>query len=329
MAYFMVLAGFALLLGGAEFLVRGAVAVAMKAGLSTLLIGMTVVGFGTSAPEFVVSLNASLDGVPGIALGNVVGSNIANVWLILGVAALFAPVVVDARAVMRDAMMLLGSTILFAWLCLMGTIGHVAGGILVFALFGYFLRSYLRERSNANASSHLHEREAKEFQDVEMKPWAAWASLLGGIAGVVYGADLLVSGGADIARAAGISEEVIGLTLIAFGTSLPELAASVVAARRGHTDVAIGNVIGSNLFNLLGVAGGVAAITTLPIPEQIRDFDLWVMIAATVMLLAYLTLGVKVKRRDGFVFVTIYCAYIAVQAIGVDSALTWLGVGLG
>lgn len=324
MIYLQLLAGFVLLLGGAEFLVRGAVAVAAKAGLSAMLIGMTVVAFGTSAPEFVVSLNAALDGVPGIALGNVVGSNIANVWLILGATALFAPVVVDARAVIRDAVMLMGSSILFAWLCMTGSIEQIAGGTMVLLLLGYFLYSYLRERGAGNASSHLHEREAEEFEDVKMGMPVAWLSLIGGLAAVAYGADLLVAGGSAIARDAGVSEEVIGLTLIAFGTSLPELAASGMAALRGHTDVAIGNVIGSNLFNLLGVAGGVAAVTTLPVPAQIQSFDLWVMMVATVMLLAYLVFGARLGRREGAVFFSLYCAYIAVQAFGVERAMVFL-----
>lgn len=321
MVYVQVIAGFVLLLGGAEFLVRGAVVVAARLGLSAMLIGMTVVAFGTSAPEFVVSLNAALDGVPGIALGNVIGSNIANIWLILGATALFAPVVVDTRAVIRDGLMLMGSSILFTWLCLVGTISHIAGGVLVVLLFGYFFRSYWRERSDGTASSHLHEREAEEFQDIKMGLPAAWVSLLGGLIGVAYGADLLVTGGSSIARDAGVPEEVIGLTLIAFGTSLPELAASSMAAWRGHTDVAVGNVIGSNLFNLLGVAGGVAAISTLPVPDQIRSFDLWVMMAATVMVLTYLAMGTRIGRREGAAFFLLYCAYIAVQAYGVDAAL--------
>ena len=325
MTYLQLLAGFVLLLGGAEFLVRGAVAVAAKMGLSAMLIGMTVVGFGTSAPEFVVSLNAAIDGSPGIAMGNVVGSNIANVWLILGVTALFTPMVVDTQAVIRDAMMLMGSTILFVFFCLFGTIEHIAGGGLILLLLGYFLRSYLRERADGAASAHLHEREAEEFQDIPMRPWAAWGSVLGGLAAVVYGADLLVGAGTTLARDAGVSEEVIGLTLIAFGTSLPELAASVMAAWRGHADVAIGNVIGSNLFNILGVAGGVAALTTLPVPEQIGGFDLWVMVAATFMILAYLTLSVRLRRRDGLLFVGIYGVYIFVQVMGVDRAMAWFG----
>ena len=325
MVYLMLLAGFVLLLGGAEFLVRGAVAVAAKAGLSPLLIGMTVVALGTSAPEFVVSLNAALDGSPGIALGNVVGSNIANVWLILGGTALVAPILVDTRAVIRDGLMLMGSSILFGWLCLSGSISQVAGGFMVALLLGYLLRSYLLERSNGSASAHLHEREASEFQDVEMGMGMSWLSLLGGLIAVAYGADLLVTAGSEIARGYGVPEEVIGLTLIAFGTSLPELAASVVAAWRGHTDVVIGNVIGSNLFNILVVAGGVSTIVPLSVPQQLLDFDLWVMLAATVMVLAYLAMGVRLGRRQGVLFLGIYGAYIASQAVGVDQVLGYLG----
>ncbi|MCR4376930.1 MAG: calcium/sodium antiporter [Rhodospirillales bacterium] len=322
MTYLQLLAGFALLFGGAEFLVRGAVLVASKLGLSAMLIGMTVVGFGTSAPEFVVSLNAAFDGSPGIAMGNVVGSNIANIWLILGVAALIAPVMVNTRAVIRDAMMLVGSTVLFALLCLFGIIEHIAGGILFLLLIGYFLWVYRQERTDG-AAAHLHEREAEEFQDVPMNIWVAWGSALGGLAALVYGADLLVGSGTVLARDAGVPEEVIGLTLFAIGTSLPELAASVTAAWRGHADVAIGNIVGSNLFNTLGVAGGVAALTTLPVPEQIAGFDLWVMVVATFMLLAYLTLSVRLRRRDGALFAGIYCAYIAAQIVGVDRLMAW------
>jgi len=325
MSYLQVVFGFVLLLGGAEFLVRGAVQVSVKLGLSTLLIGMTVVAFGTSAPEFVVSLNAALDGVPGIALGNVVGSNIANILLILGTAALLAPVVVDSRAVIRDGLMLTGASVLFTWLCLSGTIQQIAGGIMVMALLGYFLRSYLRERANGAASAHLHEREAEEFQDVEMSTGMAWLSLLGGLIAVSVGADQLVAGGSSIARSYGVAEEVIGLTLIAFGTSLPELAASVVAARRGHTDVVIGNVIGSNLFNTLGVVGGVSVILPLSVPAQLVRFDLWVMMAATLVILAYLAIGTRLGRREGVVFLGAYAVYIAAQGIGVERVLALMG----
>jgi len=325
MVYLQILAGFVLLLGGAEFLVRGAVQVAAKAGLSAMLIGMTVVAFGTSAPEFVVSLNASLDGASGLALGNIIGSNIANILLILGVTALFAPIVVDAKAVIRDALMVMGSSVLFAWVCLTGTISSMAGGFMFLILLGYFVMSYLRERKNHHSSADLHAREAEEVQDLEMSMSIAWLCLICGLAAVAYGADLLVTGGSDVARGFGVSEEVIGLTLIAFGTSLPELAASVMAALRGHTDVAIGNVIGSNLFNILCVGGGVSFIVPMTVPQQLQNYDLWVMIAATILLLVYLTLGKRLGRPDGLAFVAVYGLYITTQAVGVDKVLGMLG----
>jgi len=325
MVYLQVVAGFVLLLGGAEFLVRGAVQVAAKAGLSAMLIGMTVVAFGTSAPEFVVSLNASLEGASGLALGNIIGSNIANVLLILGVTALFAPIVVDAKAVIRDALMVMGSSVLFAWVCLTGTIGSMAGGFMFLILLGYFVMSYLRERKNHHSSADLHAREAEEVQDIDMSMPIAWLCLICGLAAVVYGADLLVTGGSEVARGFGVSEEVIGLTLIAFGTSLPELAASVMAALRGHTDVAIGNVIGSNLFNILCVGGGVSFIVPMTVPQQLQNYDLWVMIAATILLLVYLTLGKRLGRPDGLAFVAVYGLYITTQAVGVDKVIGMLG----
>ena len=324
MSYLQVIIGFVFLLGGAEFLVRGAVQVSVKAGLSALLIGMTVVALGTSAPEFVVSLSAALDGSPGMALGNVVGSNIANIWLILGATAFLAPIVVDTRAVIRDALMVTAATALFTWLCLMGSIEQIAGGVMLFALCAYFLRSYLREKAGGPASANLHEREAEEFQDIQMSSLMAWVSLIGGGIALAFGADQLVSGGSDIARGFGVPEEVIGLTLIAFGTSLPELAASGVAAWRGHTDVAIGNVIGSNLFNTLGVIGGVALITPLEVPEQLVRFDVWVMMAATMMILAYLAVGKRLARPEGLLFLCLYGLYIATQAVGVDDVLAWI-----
>lgn len=321
MIYLQIVIGFVLLLGGAEFLVRGAVFVSKKMGLSMLLIGMTVVAFGTSAPEFVVSLNAAMDGSSAIALGNVIGSNIANILLVLGATALLAPVVVDTRAVIRDGLMLTGASILFTWMCLTGTVERVAGGIMFFALIAYFARSYLRERKASVASASLHEREAEEFEDIQMSMGMAWLCLIGGLVAVSVGADQLVAGGSEIARNFGVSEEVIALTLIAFGTSLPELAASVVAARRGHTDVAIGNVIGSNLFNTLGVAGGVSMILPLSVPEQLINFDLWIMMGATLVILAYLALGTSMGRREGLMFLGAYGAYVAAQAVGVDHVL--------
>lgn len=320
-----VLGGLVLLAGAGEFLVRGAVNLALRLGIPALVVGLTVVAFGTSAPEYVVSLNAALADAPGIALGNVVGSNIANILLILGATTLLSPIVVDTRAVIRDGLMVTGASILFTWLCLTGSIGQVSGGAMVVALVVYFVRAYQRERRDGKASGELHEREAEEFQDVKMSAPVAWLSLIGGLVALIFGADQLVVGGSAIARDFGVAEEVIGLTIIAFGTSLPELAASVVAARRGHTDVAIGNVIGSNLFNTLIVIGGVAVFVPLKVPDQLVRFDLWVMMAATLAVLAFLALGTRIGRRAGAAFLLVYGLYIASQAVGVDKVLAYLG----
>ncbi|MDH5187631.1 MAG: calcium/sodium antiporter [Rhodospirillaceae bacterium] len=324
MTYVQLVIGCILLLGGAEIMVRGAVQIATRLGLSSLLIGMTVVAFGTSAPELVVSLNAAIAGTPGIAVGNVVGSNIANILLILGATCLIAPVMVDPKAVMRDGIMLLAASIFFVWISLLGNIGSVVGSLMVVSLVAYFIRSYFLEKNDGMPSAKLHERETEEFKDIKINIWLAWGFFIVGLGGVVYGADLLVESGSEIARNLGVSEEVIGLTVIAIGTSLPELAASVVAAIRGHTDVAVGNVVGSNLFNLLLVGGGVAAVHPLDIPEQIQRFDMWIMLAATLMLFAYLVLGRRFRRREGALLVGTYGGYVAFQVYGVSSLYQWI-----
>ena len=324
MTYLLLIIGSVLLLGGAEVMVRGAVQVATRLGLSSLLIGMTVVAFGTSAPEMVVSMNAALSGTSGIAMGNVVGSNTANILLILGATCMVAPVLVDPKAIMRDGIMLLGASVFFVWISLLGHIGSTIGAAMVLVLVIYFVQAYLRERKNGSASAKLHERETEEFKDIEINMWAAWAFFIFGLAGVIYGADLLVESGTEIARSLGVSEEVIGITIIAFGTSLPELAASVVAAFRGHTDVAVGNIVGSNLFNILLVAGGVAAVHPLDVPEQIQRFDLWVMLAATIGLFAYLALGKRFRRREGVLLLSAYGGYVALQAYGVSNLYQWI-----
>ena len=321
MIYLQLIAGFVLLLGSAEVMVRGAVQIASKLGLSRLLIGMTVVAFGTSAPEFVVSLDSTLSGLSSMALGNVVGSNIANILLILGVTSMVAPVIVKPAAIMRDGLMMLGASALFAWLSMTGEIGFMAGAVLVLALLVYFTSAYLRERKNGSASARLHEAEVDEFSDVKINIWMAGGLFVFGLVGLVYGADVLVESASTIARSFGISEAVIGLTVVAFGTSLPELATTVVAAFRKHTDVAVGNVVGSNLINILFVVGGVAMVSPLSVPDQIRQFDLWVMMAATLVMFAYLATGRQFRRLDGILFLGAYGAYIAIQVIGVENVM--------
>jgi len=321
MMYLQVAIGFVLLLVAAEFMVRGAVALARKMGISPLVIGMTVVAIGTSAPELVVGLQAGLAGAAGLALGNVIGSNIANVLLILGAAGLVAPIVSKEGSLLRDAVVLMGGSVLFAFFCMQGSIGLVAGIILVGALVGFLISSYRREHDQGGADAELHVEEVEEVGNLPENMGIVLAALFGGIAGILYGADLLVDGGVAIARSFGVSDEVIGLTLIALGTSLPELAASVVAAIRGHADVAIGNVVGSNLFNILGIAGVVAIVTPLPVSQQIVSFDIWVMLAATAMMLPLLIWGWRLNRSAAVVFLACYAAYVGLQAFGVEQAL--------
>jgi len=321
MMYIAIAIGFVLLLGGAEFLVKGSVGLARRFGVSPLVIGMTVVALGTSAPEFVVSLDAALKGAAGIATGNIIGSNIANILLILGVTALIKPIVGDPKSVLRDGVLLLFCTAVFTGLCWMGTLDQTAGFIL-FGMFICFLAySYWRERHGEDPEiAEMHAHEAEEIEAPE-NLWLMLFMTIGGIAAVVYGAELLVQGGTQVARLYGVSEEVIGLTMIAIGTSLPELAASGMAAIRGHTDVALGNVIGSNLFNILGVLGAVALIQPLPVAEQLLRFDLWFMLGATLLLIPFMVTRWQLSRKEGAVFAVGYVAYIVAQAYGVEKLI--------
>ncbi|NQV55158.1 MAG: calcium/sodium antiporter [Rhodospirillales bacterium] len=316
MMYVQVLGGFILLLGGAEIMVRGAVGLSERLGISKMVIGMTVVAFGTSAPELLVSLNAALAGASGIAVGNVVGSNIANILLVLGAAGLIMPMQNEPRALRKDGYVLLFGTAIFIALAWRGVIDlpNAIALLLVFGAFIFF--SYWREKNDRDVSFAA---EVDEFEAVPHNLWLALIFLTIGFAGLGVGSELLVDGGVAIAMSFGISEAVIGLTIIALGTSLPELAASVVAAYRKHTDVAIGNVVGSNLFNIVGIMGIVGAVTPLEIPARVLNFDMWVMLLATVVLMPYMiggrgTLG----RIESLLFILLYVAYIVAISFGVD-----------
>ena len=320
MMYVEVGLGFVLLLVAAEFMVRGAVALARKMEVSPLVIGMTVIAVGTSAPELVVGLQAGLAGAGGLALGNVVGSNIANVLLVLGAAGIVAPVVSKEGSLLRDGVVLVGGSVLFTFFCMQGSIGRAPGVILVVALAGFLILSYRREHDQGGPDAELHLEEVEEVGGLPDNIWIVMVALLGGIAGIVVGADILVDGSVGIARNFGISEEVIGLTLIALGTSLPELAASAVAAFRGHADVAIGNVVGSNLFNILGIGGIVAIVTPLPVSSQMVSFDIWIMLATTAFLFPLLIWGWRLTRPVAIIFLVSYACYIGIQAYGVERA---------
>lgn len=320
--YLQLIGGLVILLIAAEAMVRGAVILADKMGVSPMVIGMTVVAFGTSAPELVVSLQASMQGSPGLAIGNIVGSNIANVWLILGAACLVMPILAKPAVMPRDLVLLAGGTVIFAGICLLGEINRVSGIILLVIFAGFIFASYFRGQDDPDVLEEHAEELAELEKGVPKNVPVAFALTVGGIIGLAFGADLLVDGGSEIARSFGVSEEVIGLTLLAFGTSLPELAASVVAAYRGHPDVAIGNVIGSNVFNMMLVGGIVAVVTGLQVPDQVVNFDIWVMLVATAMLMPILLGWVKLNRGVAAMFFVLYVGYIGAQAYGVDRLLS-------
>ncbi len=305
-------AGFALLLGGGELLVRGAVGLARGLGVSPLVIGLTVVAFGTSAPELVVSLQAALGGHPDIVLGNVVGSNIANILLVVGAAAALGAIRVGPGLLRRDGVVLAAATAGFAGACLLGGLGFAVGAAMLAALAGYTVWSFhAARRRGPGADSAAGE----ELESAPRNAWAALALTAAGIAGVLLGARLLVESAVEIARAAGLSEAVIGLTLIAFGTSLPELATAAMAALRGHAAIAVGNALGSNLFNMLGIAGATALVAPVPVPPEIAGRDLWVMLAVTALLLLAMRGERKISRAEGAAAIAAYALYIAAVTV--------------
>lgn len=281
MSTLFILAGFLLLLAGGEALVRGSVAIASKMGVSKLVIGLTLVGFGTSAPELVTSIQAALSGASGIAIGNVVGSNIANILLIIGASAILYPMVCPREAVSRDGTVMGISTILLALACFNGDLTRPIGAIFIVLLLCYLAMTfYIEKRGKDKAGEMLeHETEARPtpFNSVPLNLLIT----CGGMGLLVMGANMLVRGATELASGLGVSDTVIGLTVVAIGTSLPELATSVMAAIKKQSDVALGNVIGSNIFNILSILGITALIKPIPIPAEILQFDLWIMIAAS------------------------------------------------
>lgn len=310
-----IVGGFVLLLFGAEFLVRGAVALARRFNVSPMVIGMTIVAYGTTAPELVVSVQAALQGAPGISVGNVVGSNIANILLILGAASLVHPIVCAPRLLYRDSSVMLGAAFLFIGLALTGTISRGQGILMIAAIVSFSVYTYWAERRRRNAEDVI-EHEVEEFTEGPKSVWLAMLAIVGGTVSVVVGARFLIAGAVTTARFFGVGEEAIGLTLVAVGTSLPELATALVAAWRRHTDVAIGNVIGANIYNLLAIMGVVSIVSPLKIPGQIVRFDVWFMLAATFALLTAVVAFKGVTRVVGGAFLGAYAAYVALQYFG-------------
>ncbi len=318
--WLLLLGGFALLAGGAEALVRGASRLAASLGVRPLVIGLTVVGFGTSMPEVVVSALASADGEPGLALGNVLGSNIANSGLILAVAALIAPLRCDLSLLRREAPIMILATMLALLLSWTGAVTRLAGLLLLAGLVTFVwlsLRWARAEPARVEAEFAAFEQDRGWLptgpegrrQLCRQRLWhGMWIAL--GIALLVVGARLLVESGTGLARRFGVPEVVIGATLIAIGTSLPELATSVVAALRREADIAVGNIIGSNIFNLLGVLGLAAAIRPVPVPPAVRNFELLWMAAFAAITVLVLRTGQRITRWEGAALLLAYAVFL-------------------
>jgi cation:H+ antiporter len=302
--------GIALLTVGGEALIRGSLAAAKRLGVSPLLSGLVIVGFGTSAPELVVSVNAAIDGRPDIAIGNVVGSNISNTLLILGVCALITPLTVTPLALRRDAVTVVAASLLFLVLVGGSTLVRVDAAIFLVALAAYLGWAYWSERFHAVPSGELHQAEAEELSTVPKSVLWTVITVLLGLLLLVVGSQVLLTGAIGIAAYFGVPEAVVGLTLVAVGTSLPELSISVIAAIRRHADVAVGNILGSNIFNLLGILGVSALLQPLPIHPRILHFDQWVMLGTSLLLLLFLYTGRRLSRAEGGVLLVGYGIYV-------------------
>jgi cation:H+ antiporter len=316
MTYLMVAGGLVLLLVGGDILVRGAVSLSQCFGLPPLLIGLTVVAFGTSSPELVVCINAALAGAPELAIGNVVGSNIANILLVLGLPATIFPIACGPGSLRRDTVVMLLASIGFVLLAFGGNIERWHGLLMLAGLLGFLFWCYRSARSRGYGDDAV-----SGIDEISGRPRGARSALgfvVVGLAGLVLGSELLVHGAVSIAADAGVSQAVIGLTVVALGTSLPELATSLVAAVRRHGDVAIGNVVGSNLFNLLGIMGITALVAPIPVPAEFVGFDFWVMLAATLLLLVFAARGRAIGRITGGLLSIAYCAYVYALFAGVS-----------
>lgn len=328
----LILGGFVLLFLGGEALVRGSVGIARKAGMSELVIGLTLVGFGTSLPELVTSLEALSEGAVGLSIGNVIGSNVANIMLVIGAAAFVRAITTNPAALARDGIFMVAVTGLFAVIVWIDGFTRTTGIAFTTLLVAYLVFSVIADRRANSASGGMHSDEAGEFETNDAL-WMSALMTLAGIAGVIFGARLLVDGGSQAARLIGVSETVIGISIVALGTSLPELVTSVVAARRGKADVALGNVLGSNVFNILGILGVSAIVfpfslietsaASVPLEVAAMQFgqaasmvtwtDMGALFLSLFLLFMFAFTGRKLARWEGGILLTAYVLYIGMR----------------
>jgi cation:H+ antiporter len=316
MTALLFIAGLIGLIAGAELLVRGATKLALSFGISPLVVGLTIVAFGTSSPELAVSVGAVINGQTDIAIGNVVGSNVFNVLFILGLSALITPLVVNIQLIRQEVPIMVGASFLLMALGLDGRLSWLDGAMLATLMVAYTVFLVVQSRQETQA--------ARDEYAAEVKPAAkgGWderlpvqlSLIVVGLAFLVLGSQWLVQASVVFARALGVSDVVIGLTIVAAGTSLPEVAASVMAAIKGERDIAVGNVVGSNTFNILGclgISGLVSGSVGLGVPSSVLAFDIWVMLAVALACLPVFMTGREIARWEGGVFLLYYVAYVA------------------
>ncbi|SDU28916.1 calcium/sodium antiporter [Stappia sp. ES.058] len=325
--YVSLIGGLVVLIVAGDVLVRGAVSIAERLGIPALVIGLTIVAFGTSAPELFISLGAVLDGLPGIAIGNVVGSNIANVLLVLGLPALIASTSCREKGATRNSIFMVTVSVVFIGMCFHSPIGRFDGTILLLLLGVFFWESVRATRCHRAENGHgdtaaaaarsCDEEDGAEvdlpFDEVEgvpENPALAIMFIALGLIGLPLGAHFTVEGASALASSWGVSDAVIGLTVVALGTSLPELVTSLVAAVRGHTAVALGNVIGSNIFNLLAIMGITAMVVPVAVPPELLKLDLWIMFASALLVLAFSYFHVTIRKPSGLILCVLYGLYI-------------------
>jgi cation:H+ antiporter len=306
--------GLVILLLAGDALVKGAVNLSLRIGIPALIVSLTIVAFGTSAPELLISIKAILDDVPGIAMGNVVGSNTANILLVLGIPALLATMHTSECNTRKSFNHMIGATLLFIALAYRGVFDWIASLALLVALAAMLFDAArdARAHRHADLAEATDDEEDLEGVDPDMPSWKIGFFLIIGIIGLPLGASLLVDNATIIAKEFGVSDTVIGLTLVAIGTSLPELATTVVAALRRQADVALGNVIGSNMFNLLAIIGIAGLVGPIEVDPAFLRFDLWVMLGASLLLIPFVYLGQNITRVWGLALSALYATYLIV-----------------
>ncbi|MBA2664652.1 MAG: calcium/sodium antiporter [Bradymonadaceae bacterium] len=302
----LLILGLVLLYFGAEGLVNGASSLALRLGITPLIVGLTVVSFGTSAPELLVCLLGTND----VSVGNIIGSNIANLALILGAAAMVRPIEVHARVVAREFPVMVAASLLFILLAIDGTLSRYDGIILLMGMAGYLIYTYFQAKKDMEALAALVGDGLDEVDVAKASPMADVAKLVLGIVGLAGGAKLMVDSAVEIAQHFGISELVIGISIVAIGTSLPELATSLVASYRNQSDISVGNVVGSNIFNIFLVLGVVAVVSDLTLSGDALGIDLWVMLAVSIGIWPLLRTGHRLHRWEGFLLIAVYIAYM-------------------